>query len=95
MTKSQIRKEIRLFVRDIVPSLSGRFTTQQLQTLFRSLYNNNEVYDTIGTTSVIGDKMVRLECTRFINRLNGGYKECRGVYVFCWHIGQPIKVSNL
>ena len=82
MTKQEIRKEIRLFVRDILPSLSGRFTTQQLQTLFRSLYNNNDVWDTKGTTSIIGDKMTRLECTRFINRLSGGYKECRGVYVF-------------
>ena len=83
MTKQEIRNHIRLFVRDRLDTLSGRFTTQELQTLFRTLYNNDEVWNTKGTHSVIGDKMTRLECTRFINRLKGGYKEQRGVYVFC------------
>ncbi len=82
MTKPEIRKEIRLFVRDILPSLTGEFNVRDLCNTFRSLYNNNEVWDTIGSTSVIGDKMVRLESTRYINRFGGGYKKQRGVYVF-------------
>jgi len=82
MTKKEIRKEIRMWVRDIVPSLCGEYNVRDLCNNFRSLYNNNDVWDTVGTTSVIGDKMVRLECTRYINRMGGGYKKGRGVYVF-------------
>ena len=82
MTHSEIRLQIRLWIRDLTPSLNGVYSFKDLYEFLRGLFNDDTLWDTMGRTSRIGDHMVRMEVLRSV-RLNQSVTKVRpGVYCF-------------
>ena len=82
MTKPELRVIIRQWVRSIVPSLRGEYTFNELYTHLRGLFNNDQAWDTIGTTCSIGDYMVRMEVLRAKRLSENVTRVAPGVYNF-------------
>ena len=82
MTKTEISRSIRTWVRNIIPSLSGTYTLQELYVHLSGLYNDQDQWDTIYARRGIGDYMVRMEVLRSRRIDNNVTRVTRGVYVF-------------
>ena len=82
MTKTEISRSIRTWVRDIIPSLNGTYNLQELYTHLSGLYNDQVLWDTIYTRRGIGDYMVRMEVLRSRRVYDNVSRVDRGVYCF-------------
>ena len=85
MTKSEIIFEIRNWVSDLIPLLHGTYSFQQLYPLLRSLYNNNEAWDTWYQTEACGTWMTRKAILKAVKDQKGVTKVSPGVYAFNWY----------
>lgn len=82
MTKPEIRVMIRQWVRDLLPSLSGEYTLQELYTGLRTLFNDDQAWYTMGQNCPIGEYMVRMEVLRAKRMGQGVERVAPGTYVF-------------
>lgn len=82
MTKPEITKRIRLWVRGVLPYLRGVYSYDQLYTGMRRLFNDNVMWDTIHTSESIGTYMVRMEVLRAVREGKPVTRIEPGVYCF-------------
>ena len=82
MSKTEISRSIRTWVRDILPSLNGTYTLKELYLHLSGLYNDQDQWDTIYTRRGIGDYMVRMEVLRSRRIHDNVTRVTPGVYCF-------------
>ena len=82
MSKLEIRTIIRQWVRQMIPTLQGEYTLQQLYTGLQTLFNDDAAWCTIGKKSRIGEYMVRMEVLRAKRLGQGVDRVAPGTYVF-------------
>ena len=82
METKAINKEIRNWVRDIIPSLNGAYTLQELYPTLRALYNNNRAWDTWMQTECCGNFMTKMAILKAVKEGRGVTRIDRGTYLF-------------